>query len=98
VDDKVKNIAELVLLKLLDQLSDEEALPCVEPIFVPGHPCCEGYERMLDAYCRLRQRLGVQGEDRDCEIMIDGLLQHGNTIAMEMFRYGVEYGKKEGTT
>ena len=54
MDDQVRTVAELVLFKLLDQLSDEEALPWVEPIFVSGHPCCESYERMLDAYSRLR--------------------------------------------
>ena len=97
MEDQVKNTAELVLFKLLDQLSDEAALPWVEPVFIPGHPCCEAYERMLDAYCRLRQRLGAQDEDRDCETMIDGLLQHGRILAMEMFRYGVEYGKREGS-
>lgn len=98
MDNQVRTVAELVLFKLLDQLSDEEALPWVEPIFVSGHPCCESYERMLDAYSRLRQRIGAKDEDPDCEIMIDGLLQHGSTLAMEMFRYGVEYGKKEGIT
>lgn len=97
MEEQIKSVAELVLDKLLDQLSDEEALPWVDPIFVTGHPCYESYEQMRDAYSRLRQRLGVEDEDVDCEIMIDSLLRHGNALAMEMFRYGVEYGKKEGT-
>ena len=63
MDDRLKVVAELVLSKLLDQLSDPEMLPWVEPIFVTGHPCCESYEQMLDAYSRLRQRLGVENED-----------------------------------
>ena len=97
MDDRLKPVAELVLSKLLDQLSDPEMLKWVEPIFVTGHPCFESYGQMLDAYSRLQQRLGVENEDIDCEIMIDCLLRHGNALAMEMFRYGVEYGKKEGT-
>ena len=93
----MKAVAELVLSKLLDQLSDPEILPQLEPVFVTGHPCYESYEQMLEAYSRLRKRLGVEDEDIDCEIMIDCLLRHGNALAMEMFRYGVEYGKTEGT-
>ena len=95
MEDQMKKVAELVYFKLLDQLTDPERVPWVEAIYVPGHPCCEGYEEMLEAYSRLRERLGVNDEDPDCEIMINGLLRHGGALAMEMFRYGVEYGKRQ---
>ena len=94
----VEHIAELVYFKLMDQLIDPNLIPWVEPIFVPGKPCYEGYEEMMEAYRRLRDRLGVVDEDLDCEIMIDGLLRHGGALAEALFRYGVEYGKMQASS
>ena len=92
---RLEKVEDLVFFKLLDQLTDPARVPWVEPIYVPGHPCYEGYEEASDAYRRLRERLGAQDEDPDCETMINGLLQHGGALAMEMFRCGVEYGKRQ---
>ena len=86
-------IAETVYESLLGLLIPDCALPWVEDIFVPGHPCHASYERMLEAYGRLRDRLGVTDEDKDAEEMIDELLRYSKIIALEMFRYGRAYQK-----
>ena len=87
------DIAETVYESLMGQLVPGCALPWVEAVFVPRHPCYEEYCRMHLAYDRLRKRLGETEEDRDAEAMIDALLCHGKIAAMEMFRYGREYQK-----
>ena len=79
----------------MDELVPEYALPWVEPVFVPGHPCYEKYCTMQRAYDRLLKRLGKTEEDQDAEDMINALLEHGKIIALAMFRYGREYQKMQ---
>ena len=43
------------------------------------------YEEMLDAYARLRERLGVEDEDEDVEIIINSLLAIQQKLCLEMF-------------
>lgn len=80
---------------MLGELIPEYHLSWVEDINVPGHPCFESYARMMNAYAHLRERLGVEDEDEDAEIMIDSLLLYGKIAAMEMFRYGRKYEKMQ---
>ena len=87
------DIAETVYDSLLGQLIPGCALPWVENIFVPGHPCYEEYCSMNHAYERLLNRLKETDEDRDAEDMINALLAHGKVAALEMFRYGRVYQK-----
>ena len=87
------DIAQTVYDTLTGNLIKACRLPWVETIFVPGHPCYEEYCEMHEAYARLRKRLGAGEEDLDAEIMIDALLEHGKILALEMFRYGMEYHK-----
>ena len=50
---------------------------------------CEGkYGEMLDAYARLCQRLGVEEEDADVEIIINALMSIQQVICRKMFEYG----------
>lgn len=51
---------EQVYYSLLGEMTEDSALPWVESAFAPGSVCEEQYERMLDAYGRLRQRLGAR--------------------------------------
>ena len=89
------DIAETVYESVLGLLIPACALPWVEPIFVPGHPCYEEYRRMELAYSRLRSRLDASDEDKDAEEMIDALLSYGKILALEMFRQGREYEKMQ---
>ena len=75
-----EEIAERVYDTLLGNLLPEFCLPWVENIFVPGYPCLEEYGKMLNAYARLRIRLGAVNEDEDAEVMINSLLEHGKII------------------
>lgn len=81
-------LCEQVYESLMGLLRPEYCLNWVETIVVPGQPCYEEYARMRKAYARLCQRLGVQDEDADVEIIVDALLNYGRISALEMFKYG----------
>ena len=73
------DIAELVY----ESLTGELIVPIrdVPNTFAPGSLCEGKYQEMLDAYARLRDRLGVVDEDADVEIIIDSLLANrGNFV------------------
>ena len=85
-------VVQQVYETLLNAL-EEDAIPWVNPIFVPENPCFESYADMLNAYERLRERLQTAEEDPDVEEIIDKLLEHGKLLAMEMFSCGMRYQK-----
>ncbi len=70
--------------------------PAVKNEFEEGSACAEGYSRMLEAYSRLCDRLGVEEwSDVDVEVIINELLAIGRHVSLKMFDYGTIYGKKE---
>ena len=77
-------------------LVPEARVPWVKNLFLPGSPCDRAYSDMLDAYERLRDRLGVADEDEDVEIIINSLLDIQQILGHEMFRCGVEYARRSG--
>ena len=76
---------------LIGQVLPEYSIPWVENLFEPGKPCYESYQSALDAYARLRQRLGTEPEDSDVEQLIDQLLQYSRIVGVQMFEYGCKY-------
>ena len=72
--------------------SEGTGIPGVENLFVPGSECEQLYGRMLDAYERLRIRLGVEEEDADVEEIIYSLMGIERVISFAMFEYGAKYG------
>ena len=89
------DIAERVYETLLRNLEPEYCVSWVEPIFIPGHSCYEDYCDMNRAYEQLRIRIGAGDEDADAEEIINCLLKHGKSVALEMFRYGMLYQIKK---
>ncbi len=85
---KEPDIAETVYDSLNNFLIPACRPDWVEPVFLPGHPSHDAYEQMFHAYNRLRLRLGITGDDRDVEDIINSLLDYGKIIALEMFNYG----------
>lgn len=65
----------------------------VENAFEAGGECERAYGRMLDAYERLCQRLGVVDEDDDVEIIIRSLMEIEGILSRKMFAYGVQFAK-----
>lgn len=95
-EDEIEDPVEVqVYDTLVGNLIPECCLEWVENICVPGQPCYEEYRKMLEAYERLCQRLGVINEDSDVEIIINALLKRGRILAMEMFQYGRKYQKMQ---
>lgn len=78
------DFAELVYESLIGELVDP--VRYVPNAFAPGTFCEARYREMLDAYERLRDRLGVVDEDEDVEIIIDSLLAIQRKLCVEMFR------------
>jgi hypothetical protein len=77
------NISELVYESLIGELVDP--IKDVPNAFEPGSYCETRYRQVLEAYERLRGRLGVEDEDPDVEIIIDSLLEIQRKLCMEMF-------------
>lgn len=77
------DIVEQVYLSLTGELVDP--IRYVPNAFEQGRYCAERYQEMLDAYERLRERLGVTDEDEDVEIIIDSLLAIQRKLCREMF-------------
>ncbi len=63
-------------------------IPGVKDAFAEGMPCEQWYSEMLEAYARLRERLGVEDEDCDVEIMIQSFLSIQKELCIQMYRYG----------
>ena len=76
-----------------DSLQGELVVPIagVTDCFAPGMPCEQWYQEMLDAYARLRSRLGVLEEDQDVEIIIGSLLNIQRELCRKMYQYGAEF-------
>jgi len=72
---------------LMDDLTEEAAIPWVEPIWADGD-CRETWEAMCQAQERLCARLGRE-EDTDVEALIDALLRIQRLAARRMFLYGM---------
>ena len=77
------NISEFVYESLIGELVDP--IKDVPNAFEPGGYCETRYRQVLEAYERLRGRLGVEDEDPDVEIIIDSLLEIQRKLCMEMF-------------
>ena len=70
-------------------LAEAYCVPGVENLFETGKPCDEYYRAMLDAYERLRNRLGCGDDDPDAEIMINAPLSICREVGYEMYRCGM---------
>ena len=77
------NISEFVYESLIGELVDP--IKDVPNTFEPGSYCETRYRRVLEAYERLRGRLGVADEDPDVEIIVDSLLEIQRKLCMEMY-------------
>ena len=77
------NISELVYESLIGELVDP--IKDVPNAFEPGRYCETRYQQVLEAYERLRGRLGAADEDPDVEIIIDSLLEIQRKLCVEMF-------------
>ncbi len=72
-----------------------EPVPGVENAFADGSVCDRCYSEMLQAYARLRDRLGVQDEDTDVETIINSLRTITDELCYRMFAYGAQLGSRK---
>lgn len=77
-----------------DSLMGELIIPVpeVEYAFAKDSKCDLLYRDVMDAYERLRIRLGKEDEDDDCEIIINSLLNISRILGLKMFEYGAKFG------
>lgn len=77
----------------------EEMLSLPEPVviedeFAEGKECCLLYEEVYRAGRNLCERLGEE-EDKDVEIILNGMERIAKVLAMKMYEYG-RYGYETG--
>lgn len=87
--------AERVYDTLCGNLVESAQIPGVENLFSDNAPCQISYERMLDAYARIRERLNCGDEDQDVEVIINELLRIGKLTGLKMFEYGARFGRNK---
>lgn len=83
--------AEEVYQTLTGQRTICPGVPGVENAFAQGAFCMERYGDMLKAYERLRDRLGVEDEDDDVEVIINALMDIERELSMKMYEYGGKF-------
>lgn len=71
----------------------EYRMPGVEDAFEDGCYCMERYKDAMDAYERLRERLGVTDEDMDVECIINAFEDIQQELCYRMYRYGAMFGE-----
>jgi len=82
---------EDIYATLLGMLLEPFRVPGVENAFEPDSYCSREYSNMLLACSRLCERLNVQGEDEDIEIIIDSLRNMQQELCFRMFRLGCQF-------
>ena len=82
---------ENVYLTLTGHYTKNGGVPGVENAFAPGSFCMEQYMQMHAAYERLCERLGVEDEDEDVEIIIRAFMYMEREVSMKMYRYGAKF-------
>ena len=71
---------------------EEYRMPGVEDAFAEGSFCQCRYHDAMDAYDRLRSRLGVQDEDGDVEIIIQAFEDIQKELCCKMYCCGAKNG------
>lgn len=79
---------EDIYFTVLGELASEYAVPGVENAYAPGGECDRLYNEICQARDRLYQRLGVQDEDPDVEIILGNHLLIQRILCEKMFRCG----------
>ena len=82
---------ESIYLTLIGQMEEAFCVAGVENLFEEGSECERAYSEMLEAYACLRNRLGVENEDADVEMIINSLLKIERLVAIKMFEYGMNF-------
>jgi hypothetical protein len=77
--------SEWAYYTLLGQYVSGSEMPGVENQFADGMECDILYGQMLEAYGRLRDRMGTEDEDPDVEIIISNLLRIQRLLCLKMF-------------
>ena len=85
--------AEWVYMTMVGHIEEAYRLPGVEDAFAEGSYCMERYCTAMDAYERLRNRMGVVDEDNDVEIIIRAFEDIQQELCYRMYRYGVVFGE-----
>ena len=79
---------------LFGVMEAEAGMAGVENAFARGTPCERWYKEMGDAYLRLCDRLGVEDEDEDVEVIVNSLLAISRELGLQLFEYGLKFAEK----
>ncbi len=85
---------EQVYETMIGTLEKDACIPGVEDAFAVGMPCHKLYQNVLAAYSRITERLQVETEDEDVEIIINSFLKMQEILCCQMFIYGATMSHK----
>lgn len=88
----MRSFSEDVYMTLWGELLEGYRVKGVPNLFEANSFCEQQYYQMLDAYERLRERLGSDDEDKDVEQIIDSLLSICREVSLQMFECGKRLG------
>lgn len=88
-----ENKAQWAYETMACQIVAEYQMPGVKNAFREGTFCMQRYNEAMDAYDRLRSRLGVQDEDKDVECMICAFEEIQRELCLRMYHYGATHGE-----
>ena len=75
-------------------MSINGGVPWVEDAFAEGTVCSQAYKDFWTAREHLCDRFGLDWEDEDLELFMNGIMCLEKEIARRMFFYGIEYNKR----
>ena len=89
-----ESFPELVYLTMQGELIEQYAVAEVEDIFAKDGIGIELYTNARKAYSRVCSRLGVKGEDKDLDEIIENMEKLGKELSLRMYQYGAKFGMR----
>ena len=91
--DKVERDCKRILAAVVGAMEAEYPFQWVENAFTPGTKFAKAYDDFWIAREHLCKRFGIDWEDDDLELIMNGIMNLEEDIGRRMFLYGVKYAK-----
>ena len=92
---RIASFSEEVYATMCGNLISGFRIVGVENAFAEGKDCDRWLRDAYEARDRVRERLGVNGEDEDLECILNSLLCIEHTLCLKMYEYGAKFGMRE---
>ena len=86
---------DMIYSTIVGQMRRTGGVPWVKNIFVEGTAYNKAYQDFWTAREHLCARFGIEWEDPDLELFMDGILDLEEDLARAMFEATIEYAKRD---